>query len=305
MTERKNVYHSNFFAMGTRMDVVLPLIDNELGDLIFNTIKNETLRIEKKLSRFDSQSEIYYINHNAHKEPCKIDAELYLILEQSINYHKLTNGYFDITSRPLLQSYMKHNSDSEFEVLKQNLDYNNIILQNDSISFKNNIIEFDMGGFGKGYALEKIRDILKEKKIDSAFISFGESSILAHGNHPFGKYWGVGIKHLFENGNVYTFEVKDKSLSTSGITPSNQKKFAGHSHIINPKTGQTQNTNKTITAISESPLDAEVLSTALMVNLEKETQEIINRFPVDDVVEITYSADNSFEKKKLLTNIEK
>lgn len=299
MTERKNVYHSNFFAMGTRMDVVLPLIDNEFGDLIFNKIKNETTRIEKKLSRFDNQSEIYKINHSAHKEPYKIDDELYQILKQNLNYYNATNGYFDITARPILQAYINNSPSSEINDLKQKLGFDNIILEPDSIFLKNNIIEFDLGGFGKGYALEKIGTILQKNKTGSAFISFGESSILAHGKHPFGEHWGVGIKHLFENTNVHTFKVKDKSLSTSGITPSNQKKFDGHAHIINPKTGQGQKINKTITVISESALDAEVLSTALMVSEENENQTIINKFSIEDIVEITYKEDYSFEIKEL------
>ena len=300
MTERKNVYHSNFFAMGTRMDVVLPLIDNEQGDLIFNKIKNETKRLEKKLSRFNTESTIYNINQNAYKAAVEIDDELYRIIQQSITYNQLTNGYFDITARPLLECKIKGDTLTEINRVKENLGFDNVILLPGSIFFKNNTIEFDLGGFGKGYALEKIFNILRESETESAFISFGESSVLAHGKHPFGDYWGVGIKNLFDNSNIYAFSIQNKSLSTSGITPSNQKKYDGHAHIINPKTGYGQTNTKTISVVSGSAIDGEVLSTALMVCEENEKQELIHNFSVDEAIEISYNSDNSFKIKSLL-----
>lgn len=297
MSERKNVYHSNFFAMGTRMDIVLPMIDNEHGDLIFNEIKTETTRLEKKLSRFNPESEIYKINHKAHKEPFKIDSELHQIVQQSLNFNKKTNGYFDITTRPVLENYIRKATDTEINKLKEQLGVDNVILLPDSIYLKNNIIELDFGGIGKGYALRNINKILLQHKLESAFVSFGESSILAYGKHPFGEYWGVGIKHLFNSSNVSSFMIQNKSLSTSGITPSNQKKHDGHAHLINPKTGQKLNNNKTVTVVSDSPIDAEVLSTALMVCEENEIKEIIENFDVSDVIEILYKNRNNYESK--------
>ena len=94
--------------------------------------------------------------------------------------------------------------------------------------------------------------------------------------------------------------MKNKSISTSGITPTNQKKHRGYAHIVNPKTGRGQNHHKTISVISDSPTDAEVLSTALMVCKENEIMEIIENFNVCDVVEITYKDDYSFEIKNIL-----
>ncbi|MBD3270611.1 hypothetical protein GF376_03735 [Candidatus Peregrinibacteria bacterium] len=294
MAESKNVYHSNFFAMGTRMDVVIPLIDNEQGDSIFNKIKTETLRLEKKLSRFDAEGEIYKINQTAHLKPVAVDKELYSVLKKSMAYYQSTMGYFDITTRPLLESYLKNTVDSEIEKLKENLGFDNIDLKEDSVFLKNEIIEFDLGGFGKGYALENIRKILMDSQIKSAFISFGESSILAFGKHPYGEHWGVGIKHLFEYENVYSFKVVNQSLSTSGITPSNQNKYGGRAHVINPKTGKTINSNRTLSVVSDSALDSEILSTALMVCEEAEKKDIIKNFDVSEAIEIKYNSDHTY-----------
>ena len=144
-------------------------------------------------------------------------------------------------------------------------------------------MSIDLGGIGKGIALERIDQILSAKGVNHAFISFGESSILAKGRHPYGNCWKLGIRHIDDNSlNVYAFELKDLSLSTSGNHSSESK------DIINPKTGHAPDEVCTVSVVSKSPTEAEVLSTALLLSSQEETQQIIYNFNPDQVIEIDY-----------------
>ncbi len=95
-----------------------------------------------------------------------------------------------------------------------------VILDRDkmTIRFRNEVVQVDFGGFGKGYALERIRKLLLSHGILNAFISFGESSVLALGNHPHGVGWKAGVNHQMITGNsLFSFDLQNESLSTSGM----------------------------------------------------------------------------------------
>ena len=65
--------------MNTRWDMMLPGIQEFQGQTIFEDIKNEVSRLEKKLNHYDTYSQISHINKNAFKEPVLLDDELFEI----------------------------------------------------------------------------------------------------------------------------------------------------------------------------------------------------------------------------------
>lgn len=260
--------------MGTRCDVVFPLLDSDLAEKAFVEIKRECLRIEKKFSCFDKHSIIYQINHKALGQAIKLDTETFRVLQVCLEYNKKTDGYFDITysSQPTRQTDDKLglNSDSQTVLLKDKQ------------------VKIDLGAIGKGYAIEKIKSILKNKNIENALISMGESSLLAKGTHPYGNCWKIGIQHQYEKGkNAHILELKDETFSTSG-----NKKENGYEkqHIINPKTGRLTDTDKTVTIVSKSAVEAEIVSTALFCCPENEQKSIVQKFKDINAIVIAYKA---------------
>ena len=128
----------------------------------------------------------------------------------------------------------------------------------------------------KGYALKKIKDILLETDIHQCFVDFGNSSILGLGHHPYGNSWKVGIKNPFVEGEIIDeIELRDESLSTSGNTSSYTK------HIINPFSGEYNDERKLVCVVSRNPIEAEVLTTTLMIAPPDNKKTIINRFDIN------------------------
>ncbi|MFA7419241.1 MAG: FAD:protein FMN transferase [Melioribacteraceae bacterium] len=264
------VYHNAFYAMGTRMNVVLPHSDEELCERIYKMIKHEVERIETKLSYFLPHSLVSEINNRAYEADVKVDSEMWQILKICLDYNRLTFGAFDITMRKLVDFY-KLNSDldeTDLTSCMKNIQLNDEL---QSIRFLDDSTKIDLGGFGKGYALEKVQKLIHDSPLENAFISFGESSILTKGKHPSGKAWQVGVNNYNNSGGTaYTFELVDDSISTSSnyfLDDSGQLTFKAN--VINPITGKLKKEIETVTVKSKSPIEAEIFSTAFM-NLSKE-----------------------------------
>jgi len=122
--------------------------------------------------------------------------------------------------------------------------------------------KLDFGGFAKGYVLRKYSDILNNNDVKSAFVNFGNSSIMGIGSHPYGDSWSVDVLCPFTGRVLDTVKLVDMSMSTSGNTPSYSE------HIVNPKTGESVSCQKTVVAVCPDPLDAEILSTVAMIDKE-------------------------------------
>lgn len=106
------------------------------------------------------------------------------------------------------------------------------------ISSRNRSVQLDLGGYAKGYALDRAAGILKQQGMNNALINIG-GNVLALGSH--GKRpWRVGIQHPRKPGALATLELQDgEAVGTSGDY---QRYFElggkRYCHVIDPRTGQ-------------------------------------------------------------------
>jgi len=297
----KNTWHNTFFAMNTRCDVVLPGLDYNKADQVYHKIKLEINRIEKKLSRFIPESEISIINKQAFKKPVILDEELFDILNTCKKYSELTEGAFDITLRPLMNFWKEKKEDyypgNEFPQLIESVGMKHIHIDKNkkSISFDNELIEIDLGGFGKGYAMEKIDELLCEHHIEHAFISFGESTILARGCHPGGDCWKVGLNDYLNPGSsVHEFVLNNGSMSTSANFYLNDSgTLCNHRHVIDPETGYPVKECIQVSVSGESSTITEILSTAFLVSSDTMIQKAKGKLAGLEIVKVDYSSGKS------------
>lgn len=108
----------------------------------------------------------------------------------------------------------------------------------EQIGSRNPAVMIDLGGFAKGYALDRALDILKGLGIDNALVNIGGNVIAlgAHGNRP----WHIGIQHPRKPGAIATLELLDgEAVGTSGDY---QRYFEldgkRYCHLIDPRNGQ-------------------------------------------------------------------
>lgn len=285
------VYHNRCYAMGTRLTVVMIEPSGD-SDAVFDEMVREVNRLEAKLSRFSERSDVSRINRQAGRQPVRIDAEMENILSMCMDYTERTAGAFDITlpSRKPSMSFHSEGHSSGCSKLSDG-----VLLDSKcrTVVFSSPEIQIDLGGFGKGYAIQQIESILKNNGVKNALVSFGESSVLAMGRHPYGDCWKIGIEDSRQPGrSVYAFELVDQSISTSGF----QRKADGavRFHIISPRTRRPVEATSSVTVRSSDALEAEILSTAVFASLDADTT-FLNQFGNCQVVRIDYSEEQSVE----------
>ncbi|MDD2284987.1 MAG: FAD:protein FMN transferase [Paludibacter sp.] len=256
--ESSGLLHGSMLnIMGTRFDILIVVDNIVIGENIWNDIKFELLRLNKIFNRFDKMSEVSQVNNC--NSSCIVSAEMMKILVDCKRYHAQTLGLFDVT--------------------RKNFDNVLLVEQSKSVSFLDEDISIDFGGIAKGYAVEKINDILKKRKIKNSFCNFGNSSIYGLGANPQGDFWLVGVENPNNKDEIWgEFNLKNEALSTSGNIPLNSR------HIINPFTGSYIDEKKIVCVKTKNSIDAEVLSTTLMIAKKEESKRILNNFDVSDIL---------------------
>lgn len=276
------VFHHSTFAMGTRFNLVLPLVDNAYGESLGWEVNALLEGLEAKLSCHRSNSELAMVNHLAPHGWVTVSDELAIALDACHWFWKETAGAFDPGLYRMTQLGREMPGAAEKTRAGQKLIGGWKQVEWDStkrrIRFEGADAGIDLGGFGKGYALEHIIKMLKGMGITSAFISFGESSMATIGSHPLSQSWEVAIQHPGSEARTM-LELNDDSVSVSGL-----KRFEVNdgeqfqAHILAPSTALFVTDARMVVVQSKSPLRAEVLSTAIAAAGNKQLEQIVRTF---------------------------
>lgn len=255
-------------AMGTTYTIVTYGSDQHRLRGAVEEASEEARRLDRLLSNYVPASEWSQVNRIAAKEPVRVSPELFQLLAACVEYSKQSEGAFDISVGPLMKvwgfykgtGHLPHRA--EIRGALGRVGYQNILLdpKNNSVRFAFDGVEIDPGGIGKGYAIDKMVDILKQDGITSALVSAGGSSIYGIGAPPHEKRgWHVTIRDPKDKeksaAEVWLY---DNSLSTSA----NYEKFfyaegRRYSHIMDPRTGYPAEGTLSVSVVAPKTLDSE------------------------------------------------
>jgi thiamine biosynthesis lipoprotein len=122
---------------------------------------------------------------------------------------------------------------------------------------------------GKGYALDRMAQLLARHEIDNYLVHGGKSSILARGDQPGSDDpgWWIGVRHpLRPAEQLAELNLRDEALSTSGAgTQFFFRRGKRYGHILDPRSGYPAEGLYSATAIAPTAAEAEGLSTAFYV----------------------------------------
>ncbi len=190
-------------AMATRFEIVL--YGKNLVSLraAGEEALDEIQRLDKQLSMYNPASEIAHLNARAALEPVRVEPGLFQLLEQSQRLHEETNGAFDITIAPLLRCWGLMGGKgtvptrSELAEARRNSGMNLVHLdsKNRTVRFEREGVMLDLGAIGKGYAVERAAELLREAGVTSAILHGGTSTVQAIGRPPDADAWKVAIEY--------------------------------------------------------------------------------------------------------------
>jgi thiamine biosynthesis lipoprotein len=167
-------------------------------------------RLEGELSRFRSNSDITRVNHLQSGESARVgEATIECLLIAQHLYH-LTDGTFDVaigTGLPTLAI------DADACVIRATA----------------SDVRVDLGGIGKGYAVDLMAELLEEWGLDRAFIHGGFSSALALDAPAESDGWPLTLSDPGEPSRILTrLSMRHSALSASGVRKGD--------HILDPRT---------------------------------------------------------------------
>ena len=229
---------------------------------------NEMRRLDDLLSNYKPHSEWSEMNRIAAEQPFNASEELFHLLEICVDDSRRSEGTFDISVGPLMKVWgfykgSGHLADSgAISAALDSVGYKKIILdpKTRTVRFAAEGMELDPGGVGKGYAVDRMVDILRKDGVRSALVSAGGSSIYALGRPPQNNGWKTDLVDPKKPSEaIETVSLCDESLSTSG---SYEKFFYADgklwSHIMDPRSGYPSQGMRSVSVIAPKTLDSEV-----------------------------------------------
>jgi len=230
-------------------------------------------KIENSLSSYKKSALLHTLNKKK-----KIQADNYLLeaLQKSKEMYNLSNGYFNITIGSITKKLYKF---GEEEALPTQEALQNAKVNIEMIHIKDKTITIspettlDLGGIGKGYAVDKLANYYREKNISKGIIALsGDIQLL----HPTTLY--IESKNTQAIAKLETLH-PNTSVSTSG-TYRRYVKTQEHHHLINPKSKQQGKSFSSITLITlQNNTMIDALATALGVMSEKEALTFLLKNP--------------------------
>jgi thiamine biosynthesis lipoprotein len=210
-----------------------------------------TDELESRLSRFRANSDIAHIAQLAPGEKLRLSEPVFACLETAKNMELATRGAFSVTAAAL----RSQPAQPQWTLLKDQF----------SIRCDGGKLDFDLGAIGKGFALDRMAEVLREWSCPAFLLVAGGSSILA-GNAPAetaGWSCGLGDDH-----SPRRYWLKNGSLSGSGLAVKGQ-------HILDPRMGQPARRQNRAWALAETAAESDALSTACMVLDEAEIAAVL------------------------------
>jgi len=263
-------------AMATRFEIVLPH-GTPHALAAASAALDEIDRIESLLSAYRADSEISRINQRASHEEVETSAEVFALLERAVLLNRLTEGAFDIAAGALVKAWGFYRgprrvpSVSELSQAMQRTGTRYVQLEpaRRGVRFTRVGVELNLGSIGKGYALDRAADVLRQEYgVRSALLHGGHSSVYAIGSGPEDEQgWPVGVMHPWApSRRLAIVHLKDRGLGTSAATFQHLE-WHGRKlgHVLDPRRGWPADGMASATVLAASAAEADALSTGLFV----------------------------------------
>jgi thiamine biosynthesis lipoprotein len=248
---------------------------------------DEVDRIDRLMSHYKPESPLSQLNREAGAHPVVVDPELFDFIAESLRYGRESDGAFDITVGPLMKTWGFFRGEgrlppaAEIERVKHQIGYQHVVLNraDHTIHFDQPGMELDLGGIAKGYAVDRVIDILKAHHVAAALVSAGGSTLYALGAPPGRDAWDVDVQDPLDERKVaMTVHLKDRSLSVAGRA---NKQFVvdgvTYSHIMDPRTAMPVQGVLSVAVLSPTGTAGDALDDSFFVQGVEKSRAYIAR----------------------------
>ncbi|MFM8471671.1 MAG: FAD:protein FMN transferase [Limisphaerales bacterium] len=283
-------------AMATRFELVLHGGDEAALRAAGEEALDEIARLEDELSYFRATSQVFRLNQASAERPVRVSPWLFRLLQRARELSEESGGTFDPTVAPLMRCWGFYSREGRVPepaalaaaracVGMHLVELNEAEL---TVRFTRPGVQLDLGSIGKGYAVERAGELLREAGVSSALWHGGTSTVLALGAPPEMPGWTIALDHpnhietrKAEPAHPWaTVTLREESLSVSAVWG---KSFTAadrsYGHVIDPRTGAPTQGALLAAVVLPSATDSDALSTMLLTRGSEGFAELQRRRP--------------------------
>jgi len=274
---KEPLYHEQAYVFGTLVDVSIYGLEDADARQATRVVLHEFQRMNDQFHAWQP-SELSRLNAAfAQGKRMPVSPELAEMLADATHYSVQSGGLFNPAIGGLIRVWGFQSDSFKAQLpdaaavtalVAANPQMSDVLLAQGEAWSRNPAVQIDLGGYAKGYALDRAAKLLRERGVQHALINIG-GNILALGQHG-GRPWRVGIQHPRQPGPLATLELHDgEAIGTSGDY---QRffEFGGkrYCHLIDPRTGQPQQSVQAVTVLTrgaQAGVASDVLSKPLFL----------------------------------------
>jgi thiamine biosynthesis lipoprotein len=236
---------------------------------------DEVDRLDRLMSHYRADSPLSRLNREAACGPVAVDPELLDLLDECLRWSRDSEGAFDVTVGPLMKAWGffrgagRVPGADELARVRSVVGFRHVRLDRGegTVRFDRPGVELDLGGIGKGYAVDRVVSVLRRRGIVSALVNLGGSSVYGIGAPPGAAAWEIEIQDPTDpQGIALQVELHDRALSVAGgYGRSFEEDGVTYAHIMDPRTGRPVEGVLSVAVLSEEATRGDVLDDVFFV----------------------------------------
>jgi FAD:protein FMN transferase len=285
-------------SMGSELRITASTADSAGAAKAIDAVFAEFDRLEALMSVWKPGSDIERINASAGDRPVPATTEVRSVLRTAAQISDWTGGKFDVTFGVLSGLWRfdhdQNNQLPDMTEVRQRLpliDYRSLVIDDvaGSVFLKKKGMRVNLGGIGKGYAIDRGVEILRRMGVSDFMIQAGGDLFVS--GLKAGRPWRVGIQDPRGGGGKIfaAIDLTDSTFSTSGdYERSFVKDGRRYHHIIDPETGEPSQAGcRSVTILTTTAVLADGLSTGVFLLGPKQGMDLVQRLRNVDAVIVT------------------
>jgi len=288
-------YHQSLFIFGTLVDITVHGAPEAQAATAVAAVDDDFQRMHREWHAWKPGGELVELNrHLAAGESTTVSDFLLPLLQQARTLSIRSDGLFNPAIGGLISLWGFHSDEPPpgppppvaaiERLLEAKPDMSALRIEGNRVSSDNPLVQLDLGGFAKGYALNQAIARLRGHGIDNAIVNAGGDLCVSgrHGDRP----WQIGIRHPQGKGVIAALAVADGEcvLTSGNYERYREYEAVRYAHIIDPRGGWPVRHVASATVIHTDGAVADAAATALTVAGPDDWQRIARRMGLEYVM---------------------
>ncbi|MFZ5538362.1 MAG: FAD:protein FMN transferase [Pseudomonadota bacterium] len=279
--EPTNLLHFAGDTMGTRYTVkIAGAFDEARASTLRDAVHAALDGVDRRMSAYRADSELSAFNRAPAAAPFALSAELYAVLAAAQTVSQQSDGAFDVTVAPLVDTWGFGPPQGEktrsvppparVQAQRPAVGYRALRLDETTRSATKlrEGLRADLGGIAKGYGVDRAARALEANGVHDYMIEAG-GEVRVSGRHPDGRPWRIGVERpdAWPPRAHYIVPLAGGAMATSGdYRIYFEQDGRRYSHEIDPATGfPIDHRLCSVTVVADDCMRADALATALIV----------------------------------------